>query len=238
MSFTSGGALVVLTTTEIVVIDPAAQLAREIAPPDYLSSINSFAVSSDGRFLAAADLLGHIRVWDLRSGTFRRTIKATSEVGGGAQAIAFKPGTRTLVVGGRRHNRRMGRDVGTADTRTDPPHRPGCSRRACLPRPRRARRFVRRPRPYTRRRNRRRPRCNHRPHVLDRPPTHQARRRRDRILQHARDDPGRTNDRARRARHRRDLRHQRNASPTSRRRSPRDDKRRNRAQRAAPRRRS
>lgn len=99
LSFSPNGALVVLTTAEIVVLDPAARLAVKMAAPNNAAAISSLAVSPDRRSLAAADGLGHVRVWDIASGRLRRMITVTSALGEGALAGAYQPGTSTIVVG-------------------------------------------------------------------------------------------------------------------------------------------
>ncbi len=100
MSFTAAGrTLVVLTTTEITVLDPVARLAHEIAAPNAAAVITSVALAPDGRSVAATDTLGRVRVWDLASGRLERTIAVTSALGAGAAVIAFRPGTNTIVVG-------------------------------------------------------------------------------------------------------------------------------------------
>lgn len=101
LAFVSGSTLVEVTTAEIVVLDPNARLGSEIAPANggVLGYVNSLAVSPDGRTFASADGLGRIRVWDMQSGALQRSITVTSSNGTGAMAIAYRPGTHTIVVG-------------------------------------------------------------------------------------------------------------------------------------------
>ncbi len=100
LSYAPDGALVVLTTAEIVVLDPPARLGTFIAPSSPIRGygIESLAAAPDGRSIAAADGLGRVRVWDLASGTLERTINATTPAES-AQAVAYQPGTGTIVVG-------------------------------------------------------------------------------------------------------------------------------------------
>jgi WD40 repeat protein len=101
LSFAPDGALVVLTTAEIVVLDPSAQLGRQIAAPvaERGFGVDALVAAPDGRSIAAADGLGHVRVWDLASNRLERTINATTTTGYGAQAVAYQPGTDTIAVG-------------------------------------------------------------------------------------------------------------------------------------------
>ena len=100
VSFSPDGALVVLTTAEIVVLDPSARLGRAVAPssPDRGFGVDALVAAPDGRSIAAADGLGRVRVWGLASGKLERTINATTPLDG-ALAVAYQPGTDTIVVG-------------------------------------------------------------------------------------------------------------------------------------------
>jgi WD40 repeat protein len=100
MSFTNRGLLVAVSTAEIVVFDPASQLAEAMLPgdPSFTDLNAAIAISGDGRTLFVADGYGRVRIWDTASGRLLRTIAAASSLGPGATDVAEQPGTNTIVV--------------------------------------------------------------------------------------------------------------------------------------------
>ncbi len=100
LSFTPDGTLVVLTAAEIVVSDPAARLAHNIAAATSGGWNNtSLAAAGDGRSIAVGDSLGRVRIWNQKTGHLQQTIFATGLLGGGVLSLAYEPTTNTIVVG-------------------------------------------------------------------------------------------------------------------------------------------
>jgi WD40 repeat protein len=83
---------------------------KEMTPNNYSSMLYAVAFSSDGKYLATADKVGHIVVWDVRTGKELGTCEAPIMYTwdpvqrlhsiGGVRALAFSPDGTKLAAGG------------------------------------------------------------------------------------------------------------------------------------------
>lgn len=86
---------------------------QTVTPNHFPSMLYCCAFSQDDRFLATADRIGHVVVWDLRSGKEVKAIetpemytwdpKARIHSIGGVRSLAFSPDGKQLVIGGMGH---------------------------------------------------------------------------------------------------------------------------------------
>ncbi|MFN3150316.1 WD40 repeat domain-containing protein [Bremerella sp.] len=86
---------------------------QAVTPNHFPSMLYCCAFSHDDRFLATADRIGHVVVWDLKSGKEVTSIetpemytwdpKARIHSIGGVRSLAFSPDGKQLVVGGMGH---------------------------------------------------------------------------------------------------------------------------------------
>jgi WD40 repeat protein len=82
----------------------------ETTPHGFPSMLHACAISPDGRYLATGDKVGHIVVWDIRSGKQIVMLECPTMYTwdavqrhhsiGGIRALAFSPDTARLAVGG------------------------------------------------------------------------------------------------------------------------------------------
>jgi WD40 repeat protein len=83
---------------------------KPITPHDFPSMLHAVTFSSDGKFLATGDKIGHVAIWEAASGSKIATLEAPVMYTwdprqrrhsiGGIRSLAFSPDNRLLAVGG------------------------------------------------------------------------------------------------------------------------------------------
>lgn len=83
---------------------------KPITPHDFPSMLFAVTFSSDGKFLATGDKVGHVTIWETATGTKLATLEAPTLYTwdpkqrrhsiGGIRSLAFSPDNKLLAVGG------------------------------------------------------------------------------------------------------------------------------------------
>ena len=83
---------------------------KERTPTHFLSMLYAAAFSADGRWLATGDKVGHVAIWDVKTGKEQAKLDAPgfytwdgkhrNHSIGGIRSLAFSPDGKTLAVGG------------------------------------------------------------------------------------------------------------------------------------------